>query len=61
MLGPTVGDKLRLADTALIIEIEQDLTLAVRAATAKRSSSAAARPCATAWASRNASNGPGAG
>ncbi|KQW52291.1 MULTISPECIES: urease subunit alpha [unclassified Roseateles] len=27
MLGPTVGDKLRLADTALIIEIEQDLTL----------------------------------
>lgn len=27
MLGPTVGDRLRLADTALIIEIEQDLTL----------------------------------
>ena len=27
MLGPTVGDKLRLADTALVIEIEQDLTL----------------------------------
>ena len=25
--GPTVGDRLRLADTALIIEVEQDLTL----------------------------------
>ncbi len=28
MLGPTVGDKLRLADTALVIEIEKDYTLA---------------------------------
>ncbi|MDM4766178.1 urease subunit alpha [Pelomonas sp. SE-A7] len=27
MLGPTVGDKFRLADTALVIEVEQDLTL----------------------------------
>jgi urease subunit alpha len=27
MFGPTVGDKLRLADTALIIEIEKDYTL----------------------------------
>ena len=27
MYGPTVGDRLRLADTALIIEVEQDLTL----------------------------------
>lgn len=27
MLGPTVGDRLRLADTALVIEVEQDLTL----------------------------------
>ncbi len=27
MLGPTVGDRLRLADTALIIEIEDDYTL----------------------------------
>jgi len=27
MYGPTVGDRLRLADTALVIEIEQDLTL----------------------------------
>jgi urease subunit alpha len=28
MFGPTVGDRLRLADTELFIEIEQDLTLA---------------------------------
>ncbi len=28
MFGPTVGDRVRLADTALIIEVEQDLTLA---------------------------------
>jgi len=27
MFGPTVGDRLRLADTELLIEIEQDLTL----------------------------------
>ncbi|MDL5030311.1 urease subunit alpha [Pelomonas sp. APW6] len=27
MYGPTVGDRLRLADTALVIEVEQDLTL----------------------------------
>lgn len=27
MFGPTVGDRLRLADTALMIEVEQDLTL----------------------------------
>ena len=27
MFGPTVGDRLRLADTGLVIEIEQDLTL----------------------------------
>jgi urease subunit alpha len=27
MFGPTVGDRLRLADTELIIEVEQDLTL----------------------------------
>ena len=26
MFGPTVGDKLRLADTELIIEVERDLT-----------------------------------
>ena len=27
MFGPTVGDKVRLADTGLIIEVEQDLTV----------------------------------
>jgi urease subunit alpha len=27
MFGPTVGDRLRLADTDLILEVEQDLTL----------------------------------
>jgi urease subunit alpha len=27
MFGPTVGDKLRLADTDLIIEVEKDFTL----------------------------------
>ena len=28
MFGPTVGDRLRLADTGLVIEVERDLTLA---------------------------------
>lgn len=28
MFGPTTGDRLRLADTALVIEVERDLTLA---------------------------------
>ncbi len=28
MFGPTVGDRLRLADTDLMVEVEQDLTLA---------------------------------
>ena len=27
MFGPTVGDKLRLADTDLIIEVEKDFTI----------------------------------
>ena len=27
IFGPTVGDRLRLADTALVLEVEQDLTL----------------------------------
>jgi urease subunit alpha len=31
--GPTVGDRLRLADTDLVIEVERDFTLA---ATARR-------------------------
>ena len=33
MFGPTVGDKLRLADTDLIIEVERDL-IAERSGTA---------------------------
>jgi len=27
MYGPTVGDRVRLADTGLVIEVEQDFTL----------------------------------
>ena len=27
MFGPTVGDRVRLADTELFIEVEQDLTI----------------------------------
>ena len=27
MFGPTVGDRVRLADTALIVEVEKDFTL----------------------------------
>jgi urease subunit alpha len=27
MFGPTVGDRVRLADTALMIEVEKDFTL----------------------------------
>ena len=27
MFGPTVGDRVRLADTALVVEVEQDYTL----------------------------------
>ena len=27
MFGPTAGDRVRLADTNLVIEVEQDLTL----------------------------------
>ena len=27
MFGPTVGDRLRLADTALVIEVEHDFTI----------------------------------
>ena len=46
MYGPTTGDRVRLADTELIIEVEQRL----RRSTATKSSSAAARSSATAWA-----------
>ncbi len=44
MFGPTTGDKVRLADTDLIIEVEGD-----RTSTAKRSNSAVARSSATGW------------
>ena len=27
MFGPTIGDKVRLADTELIVEVEQDFTI----------------------------------
>ena len=33
MFGPTVGDRLRLADTELVVEVEEDLTLAGEEAT----------------------------
>ena len=45
LYGPTVGDKIRLGDTDLYVEIEKDL----RASTATNCSTAAARRCATAW------------
>lgn len=47
MFGPTVGDRVRLADTDLIIEVERDLTTERSGQNAppmaKRSNSAAAR------------------
>jgi len=33
MFGPTVGDRLRLADTELVVQVEEDLTLAGEEAT----------------------------
>jgi urease subunit alpha len=33
MFGPTLGDRVRLADTALVVEVERDLTLAGEEAT----------------------------
>ena len=56
MFGPTTGDRVRLADTDLVIEVERDFTHA----TARKSSSAAARPSATAWASRSGRTAPSA-
>ena len=46
MYGPTTGDRVRLADTELFIEVEKDLTTY-----GEESSSAAARSSATAWVS----------
>ena len=45
LYGPTTGDRVRLADTDLLIEIERDLTTP-----ATKPNSAAAKCCATAWA-----------
>jgi hypothetical protein len=44
MYGPTTGDRVRLADTDLVIEVEQDLRPMV-----KRQSSVAAKCCAMGW------------
>ena len=48
LYGPTTGDRVRLADTDLFIEIEKDLTTP-----ATKPNSAAAKSFATAWASRS--------
>ena len=45
LYGPTVGDKIRLGDTDLYVEIEKDL----RTAMATNCNTVAARRCATAW------------
>ena len=52
IFGPTVGDRLRLADTDLVVEVEADYTLRA-GSSARKSSSAAARRFATAWLSRS--------
>ncbi len=44
MYGPTVGDRVRLADTELIIQVEEDRTVY-----GERLNSAEGRPSATAW------------
>lgn len=44
MYGPTTGDKVRLADTSLVIEVEKIIPITVT-----KSSSAAAKPSVTAW------------
>ena len=44
LYGPTAGDRFRLADTELIAQVERRLLLRAR-----KQSTAAARPCATAW------------
>ena len=47
MFGPTTGDRIRLADTELIVEVEADHTIY-----GEEVNSAAARSSAMAWASR---------
>ena len=48
LYGPTTGDRVRLADTDLLIRIERDLTVAGRGGEVRRRQGASA----TAWASR---------
>lgn len=48
LFGPTTGDRVRLADTDLFVEIEEDRS-GGRAAPATKPSSAAARCCASPW------------
>ena len=43
LFGPTTGDRIRLADTDLLVEIEEDLLAAAPDAPATRPFSAAAR------------------
>lgn len=47
LYGPTTGDRVRLADTDLIIEVEDDLTVP-----GKRRSSVVGKPFVTGWGSR---------
>jgi len=50
MFGPTTGDRVRLADTELVIEVERDLTVY-----GEEVKFAVARPSVTAWDSHNGS------
>ena len=53
LYGPTAGDRIRLADTDLLVEITRDLTVP-----AKKPSSAAARSFVTAWGNRRRLRAP---
>ena len=46
MYGPTTGDRIRLADTALVIQVERDA-----ARYGEEAKFAGENPCGTAWAS----------
>ena len=48
IFGPTVGDRVRLADTDLIVEVEADSPCA-QAATVKKSNLVAVKPFGMAW------------
>lgn len=47
MYGPTTGDKVRLADTSLVVEVEKDYTTY-----GDEVNSAAVKPSVTEWASQ---------